>query len=333
MTTTKWRSPHDKSSSGSKESAIKFALLLSLLAFFIQLIGFYLSASLSLLSDTLHVFTDLLSLGLAFGAVKLSEREPSEVLSFGWYRMEVLASFVNGLLLLGVGIYIAVEAIERLMHPKDIISIPLLISAVVGLLLNLLSAWLLSKADHSHDHHHHGHHHHGHHHEHHISEGKTCGHGSHGHSHEHHRDRNLHSATLHVLSDALGSCAVIVGAILYQWLGWQWLDPVIGLILMALVSFWSVRVIKDSAHVLLESTPKHINVKNLIRDLKECDEKIVAIEDLHVWEITSRMYALTVNIIVKEITIQDAEHIRKKMSELVVSRYGVAHPTFSIQLV
>lgn len=316
--TSNWRSPHDAPSHGQtkKQNALLWALILSALALVGQIVGFFMSGSLALLGDTMHVFTDMLSLGMAFAAVYLTKSEPTEIRSFGWYRVEVLASFLNGVLLLFVAVGIVVEAIGRLREPQDIGIAPLLITAVWGLLLNLLSAYLLYKSDvpHSHDHadHHHGH--------------------SHDHGHKHQHDRNLRSAMLHVMSDALGSCAVIVGGILIMTTGLRWIDPVIGLGLAALVSFWSIQVIRDSVHVLLESTPKHINTKEVIEKIKAHDSRVFAVSDLHVWEITSRMYAMTADIIVGEMSLVEADDLRLKICELLESTYGIAHPTLSMQV-
>jgi cobalt-zinc-cadmium efflux system protein len=325
--TSRWRSPHDAPSlsQNKKQTALLWALILSALALLGQAVGFFMSGSLALLGDTMHVFTDLLSLGMAFAAVHLTRSEPTEVRSFGWYRVEVLASFLNGLLLLAVAVGIVMEAIARLREPQAVGIGPLLITAVWGLSLNLLSAYLLFKSDvpHTHAHSHEGEHVHGH----------SCGH-SHAPVAEqaHPHDRNLRSAMLHVMSDALGSCAVIVGGLLILWTKATWIDPAIGLGLAALVSYWSIHVIRDSIHVLLESTPKHIEVKKMIADIKACDAQVLAVSDLHVWEITSRMYAMTADIIVSEMSLAQADQLRRKLSRLLEERYGIAHPTLSMQL-
>lgn len=339
MSKRRWRSPHDTHSHGQdqKERALLIALVLSGLAFVGQMLGFYWSDSLALLSDTMHIFTDLLSLGMAWFAVRLTRSVPSEARSFGLYRLEVLASFLNGALLLLVAIGIAFEAVERILHPQSISTLPLLVSAVLGLILNLLAAWVLHGAGAGHAHgHEHG--------------DSSCGHDhAHEHSHEHaHKfvqpavakkrdehvhadDRNLRSALLHVVSDALGSCAVIVGALLIMLTGKTWIDPIVSIGLALLVSYWSINIVYDTIHVLLESTPRHIDTKQLTQKICGLDANILALADLHVWEITSHMYALSAQVIVNDMSLREADQIRAKISAFVESEYGIAHPTLSMQ--
>lgn len=331
------RSPHDKNiQSTVKKQALILAILLSLLAFLGQIVGAWYTGSIALLGDTAHVFTDLFSLLMSLVAVVMAANPTTEVRSFGLYRLEVLAAFLNGLLLLVVSLGLVYESVNRFFHPHEILPLPLIAVALFGLIMNLLSAYSLSRAmklktegsaaqfqlvkenplhisehcDHSHphDHHHHGH--------------------SHSHSHS---DRNLNSALMHVISDAVGSVAVIVGAIFIYFLGWNWVDPVLGLILALVILRWGGTLVLDSAHVLLEGTPTHIHPEKIIRELKECDSRIVKIEDLHVWEITSSMYAATAEVEVNESSLEQSEFLRKKLHGILAGKYGIAHIVLAIR--
>ncbi len=307
----KWRSPHDAGAENllqSKRRALWIAIVLSLAAFAVQVAGSIYTNSLALLSDTVHVFTDTMSLVMSLVAVVLSTRPLDSVRSFGLFRLEVLASFVNGLLLFFVALRIGWEAVERFQSPEAIPAIPVLAIAVIGLAFNLISALFLYRSMRFEAHHHHGHSH------------------DHNHSHGHeHSDRNLRAAMLHVLSDALGSVAVIVGAIFIEYTGALWIDPAIGLLLAALILVWSVRIVGESGHVLLEGTPRHIDFADLENTIKSCDKRITGFDDLHIWEITSRMYALSVDIYLQENSLGEADQVRGILEHLLKEKFGIAH--------
>jgi cobalt-zinc-cadmium efflux system protein len=327
---SKWRSPHDsQTSQHGKRNALIGAIFLSLVALVLQLFGAWYTSSIALLGDSAHLFTDLLSLVMSLSAVLLAARPIIEGRnSFGLYRLEVLASFVNGLLLLGVALSLAYEGVSRLLQPEPVKSLPLLVVASIGLFFNLASAALLYRAAKSEKAggfepvgcaHGHGHDH-GHAHDH--------GHGHHQHSHE---DRNLQSALLHVWSDALGSVAVIAGAAVIYFTDFHWVDSAIGLLLALWILRWSVRVIQDAGHVLLESTPRHVKTSALVAEMRGLDQRVSGVEDLHVWELTSRMYAATADVWVTEMTIEQAEALRERMHHLMRERFGIAHVVLAIR--
>jgi cation diffusion facilitator family transporter len=323
------RSPHDETDLthiDRKKNALRIAIGLSLLGFIGQLVGSYYTGSLALLGDTAHLFTDLFSLVVSLVAIILALRPATQVRSFGLYRLEVLAAFLNGVLLVLVALGLIYEAIERLRDPSPVLALPLVGIAFIGMLVNLASAWVLSRAmvphthlghDHDHDHGHDHHHDHSH---------------DHAHSHDHgHNDRNLQGAMMHVLSDALGSFAVVVGAIVTYFTEWLWVDPILAIILSAVILRWSVRLLLDSGHVLLEGTPRHIQVENIIVELKGVDRRVTEVEDLHVWEITSRMYAATAEVRVGEISLKDAEELRLRLGNLLRDKFGIAHSVLALK--
>ncbi len=322
----KWRSPHDVATPNQrKKRALLIAIFFCVLAFLVQLVGAFYTGSIALLGDTAHLFTDLFSLIISLVAVILSERPTTKLRSFGLYRLEVLAGFMNGVLLLAVSLFLIWESVERLITPQSLAAGPLLFTALVGFILNLLSAaalWLVMRGEAHQHHHHHGHahdHDHNHAHDH-----------QHGH-HSHHEDRNIRGALLHVLSDALGSLAVMIAAVLIHYTGYVQIDAIIGMVLSVLISYWSIRLMIDTAHVLLESTPKHIKSELLLKDLQELDGAIQKIDDVHVWEITSRMYAATGEIFVHSMSLEQADAIRHKANELLRDRYGIAHAVLAVR--
>lgn len=294
------------------------AIALSVTALVMQIAGAWYTSSIALLGDSMHLFTDLLSLVMSLSAVILAARPASGERSFGFYRLEVLASFVNGLLLLVVSLSLVFEGVTRLWSPEPVKTLPLLLVAFIGLLFNLASAALLYRAAKKDK----------------TFEPVTCSHGhqhvqvGHEHHHDHHhdhQDRNLQSALLHVWSDALGSVAVIAGAALMYFTGYFWVDSLVAIALALWIFRWAVKVIHDSGHVLLESTPRHVQTEKLVSKMRALDQRVEGIEDLHVWELTSRMYAATAEVRVTEMSMEQAEKLRERMHEVMHQEFGIAH--------
>ncbi|MGE3262456.1 MAG: cation diffusion facilitator family transporter [Bacteriovoracia bacterium] len=327
-----WRSPHDKPRKANrKRNALLAAISFSFIAFFLQVFGAWYTGSLALLGDTAHLFTDLVSLFMSLTAVLLAERPTNKIQSFGLYRLEVLAAFLNGVLLLVVAFMLGYESVERLFHPQEVLALPLLAVSFGGLLLNVFSALVLAAALKGEDAHaHHGHNH-----------GPTtfvpveakagCGH-DHGHSHSHdNHDRNLSSAFLHVISDAVSSVAVMAGAAAVYFTGRSAFDSAIGLLLSIVILYWAYRLLHDTVHVLLEGTPRHIKPEAVVEKVRALDSRILLIEDLHVWEITSRMYAATAEVKVKTMSLSEADELRVRIGTTLHESFGIAHAVLAIR--
>ncbi len=308
------RSPHDAENfdhSKRKKTALIIAILLSSFAFVLQIDGSFLTGSLALLGDTAHLMADLFSLSMSLLAVYLAALPTNQFRSFGLYRLEVLAAFINGILLLLVGGGLVWESVERLLHPQPVLALPLIGVAAIGMIINLISALVLMRVvqdPHSHSH-------------------------EHGHHHDHsHEDRNIHGALLHVLADALGSLLVVVGAIVTYFSDWLWVDPALAILLALVLLRWSIRLLLDSGHVLLEGTPRHLKADKVLQALQACDPRVRAIHDLHIWEITSRMYAATAEVEVAEMSLKEADQVRSCMNQLLRESFGIAHVVLSLGL-
>lgn len=316
-----WRSPHDlPKTAHRKRNALIAAVVFSFLAFALQIFGAWYTSSLALLGDTAHLFTDLVSLFMSLTAVILAVRPTDTIKSFGLFRLEVLAAFLNGVLLLVVGITLGYESVERMLAPREVLALPLLFVSAGGLALNLLSALVLSRAIRGGDGHAHAHSH------------EPHPPHSHSHSHSHdHGDRNLSSALLHVMSDALSSVAVMAGAIAVYFTERPVFDAAVGLLLSFAVLYWAYKLLADTVHVLLEGTPRHIKTDLLLGKICALDSRIAAIDDLHVWEITSRMYAATAEVRVEMMSLAEAEALRQKMSHCLHEDFGIAHAVLAIR--
>ena len=255
--------PHAPLPSGaSVQRALTWALILTGAFALVEVAGAWLAGSLALLSDAGHMFTDAASLGLALFAQWIARRPPSRRASYGYARAEVLAAFINALALLALVVFIAIEAVRRLLAPQPVAGGILLGVAFVGLLANLAAAWVLARAGTS---------------------------------------LNARSALLHVLSDLLGSVAAIVAGAVIVFTGWTPIDPILSLAVSLLILRSTWRLLAQSTGVLMEGVPAHLSYDEIGRALTRVPG-ITAVHDLHVWHMTSDRAALSAHVLIREPT-------------------------------
>lgn len=224
---------------------------------FAEAIGGWLTNSLALIADAGHMLTDVAALALTLGTIWFASRPATARKTFGYYRLEILAAFVNGIALVLLSIWIIYEAIERWSAPPAIAGLQMTLIAGGGLIVNLIAAKLLHP----------------------------------GHKH----DLNLRGAFLHVLGDLMGSAAAIAAGVLIALFGWLWADPVCSILISLIITFSSWRLIMESVNVLLEGTPSHINLAAVERTIRET-AGVAGVHDLHVWTISSGIVALSAHI-------------------------------------
>lgn len=239
-----------------------------------EIVAGLVTGSLALLADGWHMATHVVALSIAGIAYLLARRwARDERFAFGTWKIEVLGAFTSALLLAVVAAAMAVESVRRLVSPTPIDFAPALAVAAIGLAVNLVSAWILA----------------------------TPGTGHHGHEHrhgEHRHDLNIRSAYAHVLTDAFTSLLAIVALAGGLWLGWAWLDPLIGLVGAAVIAWWAKGLILDSARVLLDREMEEPLV-NRIRAAIESDGD-AEIADLHVWRVGRSSHAAVLTIVAHE---------------------------------
>ncbi|MDK1030677.1 MAG: cation diffusion facilitator family transporter, partial [Planctomycetia bacterium] len=264
------------------------SMILTAAMLVVELIGGIISGSLALISDAGHMFTHCFALGISFFAIVIASRPAPRERSFGFYRMEILAAFTNGLVLVGVTVYIVYESVVRFLDPRPIAEMQMLVVAVAGLVVNLVSAALLAGV------------------------GKD--------------DLNVRSAFLHMLGDTLSSVAVVGGAILIHYTGWVRVDPILSALIAVMIGIWSYRLIRDSTNILLESTPKHVDLDSLEGAIRDEFGEIKVLHDLHVWEITSGMYAMTAHVgIESAASVEDIEELRRRLEGVIEGRFRIGH--------
>ena len=251
---------HDHSHAVVTEANVKkltFALILTTIFLLVEIVAGFMTQSLALLSDAAHMFTDVAALAIALVAIKIGKLPADDKRTFGYQRFEILAALFNAVMLFMVALYILYEAYQRFSHPAEIQSLGMMVVAILGLIINLISMKILfSSAQDS---------------------------------------LNVKGAYLEVLSDALGSVGVFVGAVIIYFTQWMWVDSLIAV----LIGFWVLPrtwlLLKQSINILLEGVPEEIDIEALRNDLLALTQ-VESIHQLKVWAITSKNVHLTVHL-------------------------------------
>ena len=268
---------------------LKSALGLTVLFLVIETAAGYFSGSLALLSDAGHMLSDVLALLISLYAAYLMRKAPTAQRSYGYHRTEVLAALFNGMLLCVIVGVITLEALQRLYEPHPVRSGAVILVGAAGLAVNLMVAWML-----------------------------------HGHD-----DMNMKGAYYHVLADALGSVAAVVSGILIYLTNWLNFDPILSLVIAALVLHSSWTLIRDSINILMESTPKHLDPVDIRQSLLGC-AGVENIHDLHIWSLGSREHALSAHIVVP--THSDPSEVRTRVEEVLRGRFQLNHTTLQVEI-
>jgi cation diffusion facilitator family transporter len=291
-----------------------FVVALTAVTMVAEIVAGLFTGSMALLADGWHMATHVVALSIAGFAYLLARRwAGDERFAFGTWKIEVLGAFSSALLLLVVAFAMVFESAHRLLRPEPIQFGIALGVASIGLVVNLLSAWILhgrgAESHHgraAHSAHGHGHHHHDHGHE-------PDHHHVHGHGQS---DLNLSSAYAHVLTDALTSVLAIVALAAGLWWGWAWMDPAMGIVGAAVIAWWAKRLIADSARVLLDRE-MDAPVVQRVRDAIQSDGD-AEIADLHVWRVGRSSYAAVVSVVARRPLSPDAYRERvRAISSLV----------------
>ena len=283
------RHEHYHQPAGTRYLGIALGITLSF--FIIELVGGLLTNSLALLTDAWHMLNDVLALGFALVAAWLALRPVSMTRTYGYYRAEILAAFLNGIFLWAVVIFIFYEAFQRLLQPAEVESLNMLVIAAFGLLANGLSAVALSRS----------------------------------------RDEslNVRGAFLHVIADILGSVGAISAGLVMFFTQWYYADPLISLMIGALIFYGSGKLIRDSLNVLLEGVPSHIDVNVLERRMLEV-KGVRGVHDLHVWCITpTKMCCMSSHVVVNEGI--DRRKLISTLINMLKEEFGIDHTTIQLE--
>lgn len=276
----------------SGKSIIIVIIILSIV-FILELFGGLIFSSLSLISDSAHVFFDVFSLVLTYAALSIAkEKNPTKEMTYGYHRLEVFSAIINGVTLTGVSFIILYEAYHRLFETPEINAFYVMVIAIVGLIINIISA-LIIMSDKSYK-----------------------------------IDINIKSAFLHLVGDSGASLAVVIGMIFIIYTGIRIIDPIVAILISILILFSATKVLLKTIKILLQKSP--INIEKIIEEIKEIMH-VNGVEDVHFWQVCSYFIVGTANVITDLEKIEDTENIRREIAEILKVKYNVQHITLQFE--
>ena len=255
----------------------------------VEVVGAVIGNSLTLAADAGHMFLDASALGLSWFAMRLSRRAATNTLTYGYHRFQVLAAFVNGLALVVLCAWIVFEAVGRLRAPEAIVPLPVLTVALVGLVVNVVAYRMLHGTD----------------------------------------NLNVRSAALHVLGDLLGSVAAITSALAVLAFGWRWADPVLALAVAAIIGRSAWRVLRDAGHILLEASPRGLDIAEVQTALTAEVPGVVAIHQVHAWALTNERPVLTLHATVE--ATADTQSTIERIKAVLKAAFDIHHSTVQVE--
>jgi cobalt-zinc-cadmium efflux system protein len=276
---------HSHAKEVSNQNLLLIALVLTLGFSGVEGAAAYFANSLALISDAGHMVTDAAALGLALLAQIISRRPPSPKHSFGFGRAEALAAFVNSIAMLALVLWIVVEAVSRFYDPHQVDGLTVTVVAAIGLLMNIVVAWVLSRDK---------------------------------------KSVNTRAALVHVMGDLLGSIAALIAGIVIQLTGWMPIDAILSILVSLLILKSTISILRESYHFLMEGVPLHIDYLQVGSDLKKVPG-VLAVHDLHVWEMTPSFPALIGHIEIER--INEWPEIMAHINEMLLSKHGIDHVT------
>ena len=249
---------HDERRPNANRRGLKIVLGLTLAYVGVEVAGALLTRSLALLAEAGHMLTDVAGLALALMAMRFADRPATPEKTYGYYRVEILAALVNGVVLIGISVFILIEAVARFRHPPDVAGLPMLIVAAFGLVVNLAGVFILRGGSAT--------------------------------------SLNVKGAYYEVLSDALSAIGVIIAGIVILTTGWLYVDPILSVAIALFILPRTWKLLSEAVGVLLEGTPSNVNA-TAVREMLLAIPGVAAVHDLHVWTLTSGVNALSTHVV------------------------------------
>ena len=283
---------HGQSTRGSLQRPLLIALVITVTVMVAEFVGGLMANSLALLSDATHMLADVVALLLGIVAFQFSAKPPTKKSTFGFYRLEIFAAQINGGILLFLSFFIFYAAYQRLLHPEPIKGVLMLVVACVGLVANIAGALVLHQSS--------------------------------------RENLNVRAAFLHIVGDLISSIGVIVGGVIISLTGWFAVDPILSLMIGVIILKGAYGVVKETAGILLEAVPKHINLDKLIREV-EAIEGVKSFHDVHAWTIASGLYALSGHVQIKDQRVSESAEIMEKIRGYLAQHYHIEHTTIQFE--
>ena len=285
-------SDHHHGSTARQGRSLIVSILLNLGFAVAELVFGLMANSLALVADSIHDASDAVALGLSYFGLKLSERAPNRRRTFGYRKVRILTAFINALVLAGLTVFIIRAAILRIMSPQPVKSPILIVMAVAGLVVNGLAVLLLR------------------------------------------RDRaslNIRAAMWHLMEDFLGWIAVLIGGIVIKLTGWYVIDPILSLAVSAFVIYGAYSVFRESASILIDSTPPDVSFDTVRRFILDFDPQIAGLHDLHIWTLGEDERALMAHLVVKDASVSSFHPLLARLERALTDKFEIAHVTLELE--
>lgn len=271
---------------------LKLVLVIVVVIMVVEIIGGILSNSLALLGDAGHMLVDALALGLALFAMTIARKPATLSKTYGYHRAEIMAALANGTALILLALWIFYEAYQRFLDPPIVQTFLMLLVATIGLIANLAGILLLRRA-----------------------------------SHEH---LNIKAAFWHIIGDTISSAGVIVAGVIISVTGWYVVDPLIAVFMGCIILWGAVRIVRESADILLEAVPRDIQVDKVIETLKNVPG-VEDVHDIHIWTITSGIHALSAHLLIADQMVSRSAEIVEIVNNNLTRHFGITHTTLQLE--
>jgi cobalt-zinc-cadmium efflux system protein len=276
----------------STGSVLRWSLLVTSAFVVVEVVAGIQAHSLALLSDAGHNFTDALALGLAWLGFYLQSKPADETKTFGYHRAGVLSAFVNALTLVILSLWILWESVLRLSHPQPVNATVMIAVAGLGLLMNGGIMLALRRA----------------------SRG----------------DVNIRGAFIHMMGDALGSIAIIAGALAIRYTGWQQVDPILSILIALLIVWTAWDIVRESLNILLEGLPRGIRLGDVTTAMKST-AGVLDVHDLHIWSLGSSAHALSCHVLIEDVPPSASDVILRRLNGVLEEKFHIAHTTVQFE--
>lgn len=278
----------------TNQTTKRLALSLGLTALFVlvEVFAGIFGNSLALLTDAAHNFTDVIALGLSWYALRIATKPAHAGKTFGYHRAGILVALVNSTTLILIAFGIFYEAYHRFISTPEV-NAPILIGVgIVAFIINLVTAMLVHKGSES--------------------------------------DLNLRSTFLHLMGDVMSTLGAVIAGIIIYFTKWNWLDPFVSVLIGVFILWNAWSILRQSIHILLESTPENIDMKEMVEKIHTVDG-VRSVHDLHVWSINENLRMLSAHVVTDEISLRDGTFIQNGINELLAHEYNIQHATLQLE--
>ena len=273
-------------------SLLRWSVWATLLFVAVEVVAGIHAGSLALLSDAGHNFTDALALILAWIANYLESKPADEIKTYGYQRAGVLSAFVNALTLVALAAWILYESVGRLRQPEPVRQDIMIAVAAVGVLLNTGIMWALRSAS--------------------------------------RKDINVRSAFVHMLGDALGSIAIIIGGVIIAYTGWLQVDAVLSMLIAGLIMWSAWDIIRESLNILLEGLPRGLKLTDVVGSMRSVDG-VLDVHDLHIWSLGSSTHALSCHVLIEDVPPSASDAVLRRLNGMLAERFHISHTTVQFE--